>query len=88
MPTYHLLLVWVVVAADALFGAALLGTYVLGRVLPVAVLGGVFRDRPTRVAELLRGRYGTLRAVNGVVLLSFGSLLVVFVGLRVLTGGL
>lgn len=87
MPTYHLLLVWVVVAADALFGAVLLGTYVVGRVLPVAVLGGLFRDRPTQVARLLGGRYGTLRAVNGVVLLAFGSLLVVFAGLRVVAGG-
>lgn len=87
MPTYHLLLVWVVVAANAFFGAVLLGTYVLGRVLPVAVLGAVFRERPTRVAELLTGRYGTMRLVNGVVLVTFGSLLLVFAGLRALVGG-
>lgn len=87
MPTYHLLLVWVVLAGSAVYGAGLLGTYVLGRLLPVAVLGAVFRDRPTRVARAFRGRYGTLRAVNGLVLLSFGSLLVVFAGLRALVGG-
>lgn len=87
MPTYHLLLVWVVVAANALFGAILLGTYVMGRVLPVAVLGAVLHEQPTRAAELFGGRYGTLRQVNGVVLLMFGSLLIVFVGLRVLVGG-
>lgn len=86
MPTYHLLLVWVVLAGNALFGAALLGSYVLGRVLPVAVLGAVFRDRPTRATRLLGGRYGTLRAVNGIVLLSLGSLLVVFAGLRAVVG--
>ncbi len=87
IPTCHLLLIWVVVAGDALFGARLLGTYVLGRVLPVAVLGAVFRDRPIRVARLFRGRYGTFRAVNGTVLLSFGRLLVVFIGLRAIMGG-
>lgn len=87
MPTYHLLLVWVVVAADGLFGAVLLATYVVGRVLPVAVLGGLFRGRPTRVARLFGGRYETLRAVNGVVLLAFGSLLVVFAGLRAVVAG-
>lgn len=87
MPTYQLLLVWVVVAADALFGTALLGTYVVGRVLPVAILGGLFRERPTEAVGLISGRYGRLRAVNGVALLAFGSLLVVFAGLRVLAGG-
>lgn len=87
MPTYQLLLVWVVVAADAVFGAVLLGTYVAGRVLPVAVLGGLFRERPTEAVGRLSGRYGTLRSVNGVALLAFGSLLVVFAGLRVLAGG-
>lgn len=87
MPTYHLLLLWVVAAANALFGAVLLGTYVLGRVLPVAVLGAAFRNRPTRAAEILGGRYERLRTANGVVLLAFGSLLVVFTGLRVLVGG-
>ncbi|MDY6819395.1 MAG: cytochrome c biogenesis protein CcdA [Halobacteriales archaeon] len=87
MPTYHLLLVWIVVAANALFGAVLLGTYVLGRVLPVAILGAVLRKRPTRAAELFGGRYGTLRQLNGVVLTGFGSLLLVFAGLRALVGG-
>lgn len=87
MPTYHLLLVWIVVAANALFGAVLLGTYVLGRVLPVAILGAAMRDHPMKVAELFRGRYGTLRQINGVALLAFGSLLLVFAGLRALVGG-
>ncbi len=87
MPTYHLLLVWVVVAANALFGAVLLSTYVLGRVLPVAVIGAVLREQPTRAASIFGGRYGTLRQVNGAVLLAFGSLLLVFAGLRVLVGG-
>lgn len=87
MPTYQLLLVWIVVAADAAFGALLLGTYVLGRVLPIAVLGVTVRDPPNRVAKWFRGRYETLRAVNGVVLLAGGSLLMVFVGLRMLSGG-
>lgn len=87
MPTYHVLLVWVVVAADALFGAVLLGTYVVGRVLPVAVLGAVLREQPSRAAGFFSDRYGGLRRVNGVVLVAFGSLLVVFVGLRVLVGG-
>lgn len=86
MPTYHLLLVWIVVAADALFGAILLSTYVLGRVLPVAVLGAVVRERPARAAAVFGGRYGSLRLVNGAILLAFGSLLVFFAGLRVLTG--
>lgn len=87
MPTYQLLLVWAVVAADAFFGAVLLGTYVLGRVLPVAVLGAIFRNQPTRVVGLFGGRYETLRAVNGVVLLTFGSLLLVFAGVRAIAGG-
>lgn len=87
MPTYHLLLVWVVVAASPAYGAVLLGTYVLGRVLPVALLGAVLREQPTRAADVFGGRYGTLRQVNGVILSAFGSLLVVFAALRVLTGG-
>lgn len=87
MPTYHLLLVWVVVAASPVYGAVLLGTYVVGRVLPVALLGAVLREQPTRAAEVFGGRYGTLRQVNGVILSAFGSLLVVFAALRVLTGG-
>lgn len=87
MPTYHLLLVWVVVAASPVYGALLLGTYVLGRVLPVALLGAVLRETPTRAAEVFGGRYGTLRQVNGGMLSAFGSLLVVFAALRVLIGG-
>lgn len=87
MPTYHLLLVWVVVAANALFGAVLLGMYVLGRVVPVAVLGVIFWQQPTRAAHLFSGQYGTLRQLNGVILAAFGSLLLVFAGLRVFVGG-
>lgn len=87
MPTYHVLLVWIVVAANPVYGAVLLGVYVLGRVLPVAVLGGLLREQPTRAADVFGGRYGALRRVNGVVLSAFGSLLVVFASLRVLMGG-
>ena len=87
MPTYHLLLVWVVIAANPVFGAVLLGTYVLGRVLPVALLGAVLREQPTRAADIFGGRYGTLRTINGVMLSGCGSLLVVFAALRVLVGG-
>lgn len=87
MPTYHLLLVWVVVAGSPAYGAVLLGTYALGRLLPVAVLGAAFHNQPSHVARTLRGRYGALRAVNGIALLSLGSLLLVFVGLRALVGG-
>lgn len=87
MPTYHLLLVWIVIAANPLYGAVILGTYVLGRVLPVAVLGGLLREHPSRAANVFGGRYRTLRQVNGIVLSAFGSLLVVFAALRVLMGG-
>ncbi|MFB6132677.1 MAG: cytochrome c biogenesis CcdA family protein [Halanaeroarchaeum sp.] len=86
MPTYHLLLVWVVVAADALFGAALLGTYVVGRVLPVAALGAVFHARPKRVAAIFRERSASVRRINGVVLVALGTLLLVFVILRAIPG--
>lgn len=84
LPTYHLLLLWAVVAASPLYGAALLGTYVLGRIAPVALLGAVFRERPGRVADLFGGKYGRLRTVNGVVLVGGGSLLLTFTAVRVL----
>lgn len=87
MPTYHLLLVWIVVAADPVYGALLLGTYVVGRVLPVAGVGLGLAGRSSRAGELFGGRYASLRRVNGVVLVGFGSLLVVFAGLRALAGG-
>jgi cytochrome c-type biogenesis protein len=83
MPTYQLLLAWVVVAASPLYGAVVLGTYALGRVLPVAVVGAVLREHPRRATDVFGGRYGTLRAVNGTVLLGGGSLLVVFTAARV-----
>lgn len=86
LPTYHLLLVWVVVAASPVYGAAVMGTYVLGRVLPVAVVGAVLREHPRRAADLFGRKYGTLRRVNGTVLVGGGCLLVVFTAARALAG--
>ncbi len=75
LPTYHLLLLWVVIAASPIYGALLLSTYVLGRIAPIAVLGAVLRDQ---AIDVFSGRYDTLRTVNATVLIGGGSVLVVF----------
>lgn len=75
LPTYHLLLLWVVIAASPVYGAVLLSTYVLGRIAPIAVVGAVLRDQ---AIDVFSGKYDVLRTVNATVLIGGGSLLVVF----------
>ncbi|MFB6177571.1 MAG: cytochrome c biogenesis protein CcdA [Halobaculum sp.] len=81
LPTYHLLLLWVVLAGSPVYGAALLGTYVVGRIAPIVVVGAVLRGR---AIDVFGGRYDRLRTVNATVLIGGGSLLVVFTAGRLL----
>jgi len=41
MPTYYILLGWVVAAANPLYGAIVMGAYGLGRVLPAIPIGAL-----------------------------------------------
>lgn len=75
LPTYHLLLLWVVLAASPVYGAVVLSTYVLGRIAPIAILGLLLRDH---AIDVFSGKYDTLRTVNATVLIGGGSVLVVF----------
>lgn len=84
MPTYQLLLLWIVVSADPVYGAVLLSVYVVGRILPVAIIGAGLRMGPERMTETFKDNYGRMRTANGVVLLTLGCFLLVFMGLRIL----
>lgn len=83
LPTYHLLLLWVVIAASPVYGAVLLSTYVLGRIVPIAVLGMLLREQ---AIDVFSNRYATLRRVNATVLIGGGTILIVFTVGRVLLG--
>ncbi|MFB6193330.1 MAG: sulfite exporter TauE/SafE family protein [Candidatus Nanohaloarchaea archaeon] len=84
MPTYQLLLLWVVVSANPVYGAVLLSVYVIGRILPVAIIGAGLNAGPEDVSSIFKGKYGALKTVNGVILLVLGSFLLTFMGLRIL----
>ena len=82
MPTYYILLGWVVAAANPLYGAILLGVYGLGRVLPAVGIGaliiaGVERRKVSQGMTSFRERTSGL--TNG-VLAAMGSYLVVLFG--------
>ena len=82
MPTYYILLGWVVAAANPLYGAILLGIYGLGRVLPavgigVLIMAGV--ERRTVSHSMTSFRERTSGLTNG-VLAAMGSYLVVLFG--------
>jgi cytochrome c biogenesis protein CcdA len=83
LPTYHLLLLWVVITASPVYGAVLLSMYVLGRIAPIAILGALLRGH---AIDVFSGKYDTLRRVNATVLIGGGSVLVVFTVGRALLG--
>ncbi len=82
MPTYYVLLGWVVAAANPLYGAVLLGVYGLGRVVPAVAIGafitaGVDRRKVSHGMTSFRERTSGL--TNG-VLAAMGSYLIVLFG--------
>lgn len=82
MPTYYILLGWVVAAANPLYGAILLGIYGLGRVLPAVGIGALIMagvERRTVSHSMTSFRERTSGLTNG-VLAATGSYLVVLFG--------
>ncbi len=82
MPQYYIILGWVVAAANPLYGAILLGSYGLGRVLPAVAIGalitaGVDRRKVSRGMTSFRER--TSGFTNG-LLAAMGSYLIVLFG--------
>jgi cytochrome c-type biogenesis protein len=82
MPTYYILLGWVVAAANPLYGAVLLGVYGLGRVVPAVALGalitaGMERRKVSQGMTSFRERTSGL---SNAVLVAMGSYLVVLFG--------
>ena len=83
MPTYYILLGWVAAAANPLYGAIVLGSYGLGRVLPAVGLGalvvaGMERKKVSRGMTSFRER--TSGITNGFVTATGSYLLVLFGG--------
>lgn len=88
MPTYYLILGWVVAVAIPLYGAVLMATYGLGRVAPALVIGaflsaGAIRRVVSRRMALVRERTPVpiallLAALGAYLMVLFG----VFMGLR------
>jgi cytochrome c biogenesis protein CcdA len=82
MPQYYIILGWAVAAANPAYGAALLGSYGLGRVLPALgigalILAGVERRHISRVLTAFRERTG---GATNAVLMALGSYLIVLFG--------
>ena len=82
MPTYYILLGWVVAAANPLYGAVLLGVYGLGRLVPAVALGALIvagTDRRKVSQGMTSFREKTSGFSNG-VLAAMGSYLIVLFG--------
>ncbi|MCH7812374.1 MAG: hypothetical protein IH958_07055, partial [Chloroflexi bacterium] len=82
MPTYYIILGWVVAAANPLYGAILLGVYGLGRVVPAVALGALIvagTDRRTVSRGMTSFREKTSGITNG-ILAAMGSYLIVLFG--------
>ncbi len=82
MPTYYILLGWVVAAANPLYGAVLLGVYGVGRVLPAVGIGALIMagvERRTVSRSMTSFRERTSGLTNG-LLAAMGSYLVVLFG--------
>ena len=82
MPTYYILLGWVVAAGDPLYGAILLGVYGLGRLVPALALGALIvagTDRRKVSQGMTSFRESTSGLTNG-ILGGMGSYLIVLFG--------
>ena len=82
MPTYYIILGWVVAAANPLYGAILLGVYGVGRVLPAVGLGAIIvagTDRRKVSQGMTSFREKTSGITNG-LLAAMGSYLIVLFG--------
>ena len=82
MPTYYVLLGWVVAAANPLYGAVLLGVYGLGRLVPALALGalivaGMERRKVSQGMTSFRERTSGL---TNDLLAAMGSYLIVLFG--------
>ena len=82
MPTYYILLGWVVAAGNPLFGAALLGVYGLGRLVPAVALGALITAGMERrkVSQGLTSFRERTSGLSNAVLVVMGAYLVVLFG--------
>ncbi len=82
MPTYYILLGWVVAAGNPLFGAALLGVYGLGRLVPAVALGALITAGMERrkVSHGLTSFRERTSGLSNAVLVTMGAYLVVLFG--------
>ncbi len=82
MPTYYILLGWVVAAGDPLYGAILLGVYGVGRLVPALALGALITagtDRRKVSRGMTSFRESTSGLTNG-ILGGMVSYLIVLIG--------
>ena len=83
MPTYYVLLGWVVAAANPAYGAIVLGMYGLGRVLPAVAIGALIvagMDRRKVSSGMTSFREKTSGITNGFVTATGAYLIVLFGG--------
>ena len=83
MPTYYVLLGWVVAAANPVYGALVLGMYGLGRVLPAVAIGALIvagMDRRKVSMGMISFREKTSGITNGFVTATGAYLIVLFGG--------
>ena len=82
MPTYYVILGWVVAAANPLYGAVLMASYGLGRVAPALAIGGLITAGASRAVvsrrlALVRERTA---APTGLLLVALGAYLMILFG--------
>jgi cytochrome c biogenesis protein CcdA len=85
MPTYYLVLGWVVATASPLYGTVLMASYGLGRVVPALgigalLAGGASRKAVSRRMALVQQR---VEAPLALVMAAVGAYLLVFFGVVV-----
>ena len=83
MPTYYILLGWVVAAANPLYGAIVMGAYGLGRVLPAVGIGALIvagTEGRAISRRMISFREKTSGVSNGLVAATGAYLIVLFGG--------
>ncbi|MDY6778434.1 MAG: cytochrome c biogenesis protein CcdA [Candidatus Nanohaloarchaea archaeon] len=85
-PTYHLLLLWIVLAGDPLYGGLLLVVFTLGKTLPIAFIGALMRTRSAEVFKRFRLGHSIFDLGNGTLLVAAGSFLLFIYGEMVFIG--